>query len=271
MMKRRWRHVAAFALAGWLAACATARQGPASRADAPQLAGATAARGMADDGPGGDCNAPPVSGPAQYIVGYGSLMQDESRRRTSPRAGPAHPVEIRGYRRGWFARPETVGLGTTYLGVLPDRDSRVNAVIYQVDPAELMATDRRERQYCRARVAAENVMPLAAAFAPAPGAPIWIYVSTPRSVAVPDARYPIVQSYVDIFLGGCLEQQQRFGLAAFAEQCLSTTADWSRHWVNDRVHPRRPFVFQPRAEQIDSLLLTHLREYFSHIRIEPGG
>jgi len=267
----RGRHAAVLVLAGWLAACSAAEPAPASRADPQALAASGAAGRPADAGTVDSCAAPPAPGRAQYIVGYGSLMQDESRRRTSPRAGPAHPVEVRGYRRGWFARGESVGPGTTYLGVVPDGQGRINAVIYQVDAAELAATDRRELGYCRALVAAENLTSLETAFAPVRGAPVWIYVSTPRSVAVPDARYPIVQSYVDIFVGGCLEQQQRFGLPAFAEQCLSTTADWSRHWVNDRLYPRRPFIFQPRADQIDRLLSTHLREYFSQIRIEGGG
>lgn len=48
------------------------------------------------------CNAQPEPGQPQYIVGYGSLMQDESRKRTSPQAGPAYPVEVAGYKRGWF-------------------------------------------------------------------------------------------------------------------------------------------------------------------------
>jgi hypothetical protein len=76
---------------------------------------------------------------------------------------------------------------------------------------------------------------------------------------------------VDIFVSGCLEQEQRFGLAAFSQQCLSTTTDWSEHWVNDRIYPRRPFAFQPKARQIDSLLSKQLPQYFSRIRIESGG
>jgi hypothetical protein len=67
-------------------------------------------RGQAfGDGIGGACNAQPDSNRPQYVIGYGSLMQDESRKRTSPQASPAHPVEIRGYRRGWFARSEAAG------------------------------------------------------------------------------------------------------------------------------------------------------------------
>jgi hypothetical protein len=219
----------------------------------------------------GECNAAPDASRSQYIIGYGSLMQEESRKRTSPRAGPAHPVEIKGYRRGWFARPETVSFSTTFLGVRPDRDSHLNAVIYQVDAAELRATDKREASYCRESVASPDIKALEGNSFPAPDGQAWIYVNKPDRVGAPDSRYPIVQSYVDIFLSGCLEQEQRFGLPEFSRECLSTTSDWSEHWVNDRIHPRRPFVHQPRAGQIDNLLARQLPEYFSHIRIEGGS
>lgn len=223
------------------------------------------------DGAGGECGVAPDPGRLQYIVGYGSLMQDESRERTSPHAGPAHPVELAGFRRGWFARGASIGFSTTYLGVLPDRQGRLNAVIYKVDAAELAATDRRERSYCRTRVPSEDVKPLEPGVQRAPDGQFWIYVNRPASVARPDEKYPIVQSYVDVFLSGCLEQQERYGVTGFAEQCIATTADWSEHWVNDRIYPRRPFVFQPRAGQIDRLLSTQLPQFFARIKIEGGG
>ena len=253
----RWRQLAILILASWLTACSTA--GPAGTGKA------------FGDGISGTCNAPPDSSRPQYIIGYGSLMQDASRKRTSPQAGPAHPVEIRGYRRGWFARGDAVGFGATYLGILPHRESHFNAVIYEVDPAELLATDERELSYCRANVATLDLTPLESEFFPAPSAQIWIYANRPERVATPNSRYPIVQSYVDVFVSGCLDQEQRFALAEFAKQCLSTTTDWSGHWINDRIYPRRPFIFQPRARQIDRLLSEQLQQYFSLIRIEPGG
>lgn len=72
-------------------------------------------------------------------------------------------------------------------------------------------------------------------------------------------------------VSGCLEQEQRYGLSGFSRECLATTDGWSEHWVNDRVYPRRPFVYQPKALQIDGLLSTQLPQYFSRVRIEPGS
>ena len=215
-----------------------------------------------------DCHPVADAEQPQYIVGYGSLMQDESRKRTSPQAGPAHPVEIAGYRRSWSSRGDPVGFGTTYLGVAADSRSSMNAVVYRVEANELAATDRREASYCRSGVSLASIKTLeSGGFGIARGQ-VWIYVNRPDAIASPSAKYPIVQSYVDIFVSGCLEQEQRFDLQGFARQCLASTGGWSEHWVNDRIYPRRPFIFQPKAHQIDALLAKHLPEFFSRIRIE---
>jgi hypothetical protein len=228
-------------------------------------------RPMAANPPPADCHPAPDPSRPQFVVGYGSLMEDGSRARTAPRAGAAHPVEVTGYERGWFARGSPIGFSTTFLGVRPSDHASMNAVAYEVDAIELAATDRRESSYCRAPVDASAMRILDPSFALPPRAQAWIYALDARSVRPPDMRFPIVQSYVDLFLGGCLEQEERFGLAGFARECIATTAGWSRHWVNDRIHPRRPFVFQPRAGRIDRLLSDALPDEFAAIRIEGGG
>jgi hypothetical protein len=217
----------------------------------------------------GECKPAPEFGRPQFLIGYGSLMQDESRARTAPRAGKAFPTLVRGFRRGWFARGAATGFGTTYLGVVGDAESRINAVIYAVDVEEVAATDVRESSYCRQIVDGAQVLPLASE-PPSAEAQIWIYVSALEDIAVPDSRFPVVQSYVDIFVGGCLEQEQRFKVDGFARQCLTSTTDWSYYWVNDRIYPRRPYVHQPKAREIDKLLSEQLPEQFSRIRIESG-
>ena len=195
-------------------------------------------------------------------------MQDESRKRTSPQAEPAHPVEVSGYLRGWFAHGDPVGFSTTFLGALSAAKAHLNAVIYRVKLDELKATDQRESFYCRRSVALSDIKILEKSSFKILGGQAWIYTNRPEAAAIPNARFPIVQSYVDIFMSGCLEQEQRFELKGFAAECITTTKDWSTHWINDRPYPRRPFVSQPKSRQIDTLLSQQLPEYFSHIRIE---
>ncbi|MDO9102071.1 MAG: gamma-glutamylcyclotransferase family protein [Candidatus Nitrotoga sp.] len=217
----------------------------------------------------GNCNAAPDPAKAQYIIGYGSLMQDESRKRTTPNANTAYPVKVNGYQRGWFTKGSGIGFSTTFLGVVQSKESALNAAIYLIDVTEITTMDKREFSYCRLAVEPENYSLLKQNIPLSPGQ-TWIYVNKPDTIATANRRYPIVQSYVDIFLSGCLELEQRFELKDFAKQCLFTTSNWSTQWVNDRIYPRRPFIYQPKAGRIDQLLKEHLPQYFQHIRIEQS-
>lgn len=214
------------------------------------------------------CGSAPDAKRVQYVIGYGSLMEDGSRARTAPYAGAARPVTVAGYQRGWFARSKGAGPGTTYLGVVPDVASSLNAVMYRVDADELAATDRRERGYCRMPVAESAVAVLASREKPVAKAQFWIYEISRGEASLVDEEHPLAQSYVDLFLAGCLEQEERFHLRGFAAQCVRTTYGWSAYWVNDRVYPRRPLAFQPRAAEIDKLLAAEVPAYWSQVRIE---
>jgi hypothetical protein len=261
-----FRCLAIGALVAGMAGCAL----PAGNADhalgAPPLPQASGP--LAQIPTPADCHPAPSAAAAQYVIGYGSLMQDESRKRTAPNAGPAHPVEVSGFRRGWFAQGAATGFSTTFLGVVPDRSKRLNAVAYRIEAAELQATDLREASYCRWKVPASDLKSLDPAASQAIDGESWIYVNTPDAIGLPTPRVPIVQSYVDIFVSGCLEQEERFKLPGFARNCVATTQDWSPHWVNDRLYPRRPFIYQPRSGQIDKLLSQQLPDIFSRIRVE---
>jgi hypothetical protein len=248
------RFVAPLALALVASACGIAPTARTATQPAPQAA----------------CHPAIDASRPQFVVGYGSLMEDDSRRRTSPRAGAAHPIEVTGYERGWFERGSAIGFSTTYLGVRPSADATMNAVVYALQPEELAATDARESSYCRAAIPGASVKALAGPALSA-DAQLWIYVTDPHRIAAPDAGYPIVQSYVDVFLSGCLEQEERFALHGFARRCVATTTGWSGEWVNDRIFPRRPFIHQPRAGAIDRLLAATLPREFARIHLEPGG
>lgn len=213
------------------------------------------------------CHPAPEAGASQYIVGYGSLMEQASRRRTVPDAGEAVPVRVQGFRRAWIARGSATGFSTTYLGVSEDGHSHMNAVLFSLpDEAAVAAMDRRENGYCRVRINIKQIEALEPS--PIPAGERWIYVNKPHNTAWPSRVYPIVQSYVDIFLSGCLEVERTFQLQDYARQCITTTQGWSSNWVNDRIYPRRPFIYQPNAGAIDALLKRELPKRFRRIRIE---
>jgi hypothetical protein len=207
----------------------------------------------------------------QVVIGYGSLMEKKSKAMSAPTAGPNHPVRVTGFQRSWNDRG---GLGRTiFLGVEPVKGVRMVAVAYSdPDRTNIGGTDARERSYCRKPVDSAKVELLDGWSLPA-DAEIWIYTIKPEKLGRPNASHPIVQSYVDIFLSGCLQMQDllRPEIADkidFASECITTTSGWSEHWKNDRVYPRRPWMVQRNAPTIDSFLETHLPALFPKIEIE---
>lgn len=213
-----------------------------------------------------------MSDQPQFIFGYGSLVESQSRARTSPSALYAAPVNVAGIQRGWFARGGGVSLTTTYLGAVLDANSDCNGVIFQVSKPQLDAFDQREAGYDRERIDQGNVTMLDGSKS-APAGDIWFYANREKRYVTPEC--PIVQSYVDICLNGCLEVEATYPLAkaaGFAETFLKTCSDWSKYWVNDRIYPRRAFIYVPNASTIDYLIQKVLgEELFSSIEIEPAS
>jgi hypothetical protein len=213
-----------------------------------------------------------MSDSEQYIFGYGSLIESQSRALTSPFALHASPVNVVGIQRGWFGRLGDVGFSPTYLAAVPDPGSSCNGVIFKVSERELDAFDKYEAGYGREKLDPKNVIMLDDSKAAADGE-IWFYTSSEKRFASPE--FPIIQSYVDVCLSGCFEIEEKFPLAKeaqFGEEFLKTSTDWSRYWVNDRPHPRLVFPHQPNASRIDELIKKVLgEEMFSSIEIEPAS
>src|SRR5271165_4021223 len=82
-----------------------------------------------------------------YIFGYGSLIEQASRLRSTPSALYVLPARARGYARGWWARTGSIGFTTTFVGAIPEKARTVNGVIYAVSEQELEATNQREQGY----------------------------------------------------------------------------------------------------------------------------
>jgi hypothetical protein len=71
---------------------------------------------------------------------------------------------------------------------------------------------------------------------------------------------------------GCLEIDKEFGLLDnYADNCVKQTVGWNYSWINDRLMPRRPWVYQPYASEIDTLIKKNLPMEFERIGVEEGN
>lgn len=212
-----------------------------------------------------DCYPPIDVTFPQYIVDYGSLIQTDSKQHTTyPNISTNIPVLIMGYDRGWFAKGSSNGVDSISLGVAKDPSAHFSSVIFNLSPPEAMVQyDESEKSYCRVAVPRENIETAGQQSIPVDGQ-YWIYVTKPSAMTKPSAKYPIMQSYVDIFLSGCLEIQKKYSLDNFATGCIDTTRGWSEHWVNDR---KPSFATQPEATKIDKLLASRLSGIVKKVRV----
>lgn len=213
-----------------------------------------------------NCHPPVNSHIPQYIIGYGSLIETTSKNATDRHSGENKPVWVEHYQRGWFSKGLSDGFSTTYLGVIKSKQARFNGTIFNLPSSSFKLYDAREKYYCRVLVTPRDIHLLTGK--KLPQGQFWIYAIKPEFLAPPSARYPIIESYVDIFLAGCLEIEEKYHLKNFAAACINTTSDWSVYWINDRIYPRRPMAYQPRALTIDALLQQQIPEFFQKIKIE---
>jgi hypothetical protein len=196
--------------------------------------------------------------PTQFVFGYGSLIDGESRGKTAGAITPAIPVRVSsgfGYLRAWVDR---CPCGFTALGLRKPRSGEaaltINGVIYPVDASTLPAFDQREAGYRRLLVPRDMIEAVSWQGMPDVGQ-IWVYVPVGAGgepgidLPEPSARYPMLQSYIDLVLHGALS----YG-PDFAREVVETTTGWSIYWLNDRDEPRRPWVHSSDYQVIDSLL-----------------
>ena len=206
----------------------------------------------------------------QYIFGYGSLIYSHSRNRTTPGKEKVYPITIKGLARGWWALVPSIGPSTTFLGCVEseklnihENDCFVNGVVYEVTDSELALTDRRESGYRRVKVDFFDIFDYCGKLTK--NDTVWIYLNEgdqdfPLN-QYPSNEFPIVQSYVDLCINGCIEIESNFPEAkGFIEDFIKTTLHWNEKWVNDRLYPRRPFIYEPNASFIDRLLKQHLTD-----------
>ena len=204
-----------------------------------------------------DCH--PDVGASDSVVGYGSLMSLASTMRTVPSASSRFPVMIDRFTRSFSAHANIFGLGITFLAAKKaDKGTMMNGVMMKVTPQDVKALDAREAGYCREEAPISALQAYGNRSLPVEkGDRVWIYVldASKQRHTYPDSHYKLVQSYVDEFLGGCIAVSEEFEASDFASDCIKLTSGWGdRVLINDRIYPRRPWVYQPRALAIDRLM-----------------
>jgi hypothetical protein len=184
-----------------------------------------------------------------YIFGYGSLINSISRQVTGD-TGRAVPVKVAGFSRYWAKISE--GFGMSSVVVVPDNEgvdasarSKCNGVLVEVNESEFDSFDERERGYQRVLVEAAQVefyddADKAALSGANSEIKIWLYQT--NTVINPCQDFPVVFSYLDVILAGCLEYS-----AAFCDDFLEMTQGWQFAVLNDRQNPRYPRV-QPNLD-----------------------
>mmetsp|Transcript_10326 Transcript_10326/g.21237 ORF Transcript_10326/g.21237 Transcript_10326/m.21237 type:complete len:233 (-) Transcript_10326:35-733(-) len=206
-----------------------------------------------------------------YVFGFGSLICSSSRKLTG-QCGPVIPVVVADLERSWTAHVDFPGpspkissvLGATAVSVCEKSGSTCCGVLLKIlDEDELERLDKREGGYERVPIPLSNISPLPSSTTPLPPELLgeqnrfWCYTGFTQVPATPS--HPILQSYVDVIIKGCLEFSPEF-----AKNFISTTSGWDGYWLNDRQS-----LIYARAEQewtksnstlVDDLLQSSLPE-----------
>lgn len=226
--------------------------------------------------------------PKTFIVGYGSIINTISRTSTGKKnIGNAIPIRVNrnaGLRRVWnFQKPNiakltALGLEHTQGSIFVDNmgeeindeyfktytmndiyssgnGETINGVLYPVYE-NIEEFDKREEGYFRLRLKIDQIESLSWQKLPDYDCKIYIYCLNKQNQSQrPTCDLPILQTYVDIIINGCLEYGE-----IFAKEFIKTTYGWSKWWLNDRTIARRPWINQPNFKIINKLLKKYVNK-----------
>ena len=184
----------------------------------------------------------------QYIIGYGSLLNHDSRLRFSNLNIQPIRVRLHGWQRCWHARsyPEQ----QTFVGVEQAAGASLNGALI---PTQTLTPEliERERDYQFIEIAPDalELQPALNGKDTTALANKTFWLCQPNAPEWPDADFPVYQSYVDTCLAGALESGNTEG----AWQFIESTIGWEHNWVDDRLTPQ-----YPRAAKLDKALIDQI-------------
>ncbi|MEZ8823535.1 gamma-glutamylcyclotransferase family protein [Vibrio amylolyticus] len=171
-----------------------------------------------------------------YIFGYGSLMNSASRKLTG-QTGETIPAVVTGLVRYWGKIDDSYILSPLVVNL---GEGQVNGVLLKIDAQALADFDHRERGYHRVQLApsqinVSDISPLQASHDKTSllqsDDVIWVYVKDEPEP--PCSLSPIMQTYIDTVLAGCLEISE-----SFAQHFIEHTVGWHFPVENDRESPK---------------------------------
>lgn len=183
------------------------------------------------------------------VLGYGSLMSGDSRRRFSAIHLPGLPATVSGFYRAWVTRSESEQ--QTYVGAIAQRGAMLNAQLIPttIDPA----LEDREKDYRFAAVSPDSLT-LALPREQDQQVREWLrgkrlWICETLDVSPASEAFPVSQTYIDTCLAGCLEH----GGEAEAIRFIETTRGWQHPRQQDRQDPQ-----YPRAAHVDMDTQRHI-------------
>ncbi len=216
-----------------------------------------------------------------FLFGFGSLMNTKSRTSSDPTAISVVPMRVAadaGYARCWNFQHPTSKITALGVRTCPKGQGRsINGVCTPIvtdewrddnsdhtPPSLPKAVLDREVGYTPFPIPSHLLEPLSWAKLPA-GSTVWLFVPDSRveggkpgtGLSFASSHHPILQTYVDICILGCLEFSREFAI-----EFICSTMGWDGPWLNDREVPRRPWVFCPAYSEIDKLLEEIIPDQF---------
>ena len=179
-----------------------------------------------------DCHPQIDSSKSQFIFGYGSLISEKSFSQTLGKKTKLIPVKVSKLQRGWIVR----GNSQTYLGVVKANVKLyLNGVLGKIDT--IVDFDKRENNYCRKRIDNSDIVYLVDSLKPT-NSEIWVYYINDDSIEYPSEEFPIKQSYLNMFIDGCIDIEKEYELENYANECVKTTFFWSKFLIDDKENYR---------------------------------
>ena len=179
----------------------------------------------------------------QNLVGYfgfGSLVNTATLRTNYV---DTIPVVLNGWRRHWQGRPGIDDPEIALLSIHRHEQSKLHGLLVVDNLENLTKVDEREEGYQRIRLGSEDFA-IATGTQELPEA-LYVYVANPARE--PDARPPLLQSYLDAVMQGYLHQFGASGLSHFIE----TTIGFDREIIKDRHQPQYPRAIRLEKNHAD--------------------